>query len=471
MEKRAVHFIASSDKNCADERELINMVNELLGIQYNIAKADRTDRKVQNLASYINEDTLKAIHKTMDKRKAYGIDKVTKEDYERNLEGNLANLVRRMKSGSYRPNPTRRVYIPKETKGKMRPLGISCYEDKLVENAIAQILEQIYEPKFYNESFGFRPNRNCHQAVREIIEMVQYRKTNYVVEADIRGFFDNVEHGWLMKMLSHDIADKRFLEIIEKFLKAGVMENGLLVKTTEGSPQGGPLSPLLANIYLNEYDKEMASRGVPVIRYADDIVVLAKSPRAAQRLLESTQRYLEGKLKLRMNVEKSKVVSVFAIRNFKFLGFALGKGKNSIYIRAHTKSLKKAKVKLKELTSRSQGRNVRKVMENVKVYIRGWLGYFGIASMRTTMQRWDKWLRRRFRMYIWKQWKKPKTRVESLIKLGVPKERAWIAARTRKAYWRCAAMPIVQEGLSKEILARAGYYSIQTRYEQVHLCD
>lgn len=143
------------------------MVNELLGIQYNIVKANRTDRKVQNLASYINEDTLKAVHKTMDKGKAYGIDKVTKEDYERNLEENLANLVKRMKSGSYRPNPTRRVYIPKETKGKMRPLGISCYEDKLVENAIAQILEQIYEPKFYNESFGFRPNRNCHQAVRE----------------------------------------------------------------------------------------------------------------------------------------------------------------------------------------------------------------------------------------------------------------------------------------------------------------
>ena len=226
MEKRAVHFIASRTKNYADKRELMNMVNELLGIQYNIAKANRTDRKVQNLAAYINADTLRAIHKTMDRKKAYGIDKVTKEDYEKNLEENLANLVKRMKNGSYRPNPTRRVYIPKETKGKMRPLGISCYEDKLVENAIAQILEQIYEPKFYNESFGFRPNRNCHQAVREIIEMVQYRKTNYVVEADIKGFFDNVDHEWLMKMLAHDTADRKFLEIIEKFLKAGVMENG-----------------------------------------------------------------------------------------------------------------------------------------------------------------------------------------------------------------------------------------------------
>ena len=187
------------------------MVNELLGIQYNIAKANVTDRKVQNLASYININSLRAIHKTMDKNKASGIDKVTKEKYEQNLEENLENLVKRMRIGSYRPNPTRRVYIPKETKGKMRPLGISSYEDKLVESAIAQILEQIYEPKFYNESFGFRPNRNCHQAVREIIEMVQHRKTNYVVEADIRGFFDNVDHEWLMKMLRHDIESHCFV--------------------------------------------------------------------------------------------------------------------------------------------------------------------------------------------------------------------------------------------------------------------
>ena len=249
---------------------------------------------------------------------------------------------------------------------------------------------------------------------------------------------------------------------------ADVMENGLLVKTEEGSPQGGPLSPLLANIYLNEYDQEMARRGVRVVRYADDIVVLAKSPRAAQRLLETTQRYLEGKLKLKMNVEKSKVTSVFSIRNFKFLGFALGKGKNGVYIRAHAKSLKKAKAKLKELTSRSQGRNVRKVMENVKVYIRGWLGYFGIASMKTTMQEWDAWLRRRFRMYIWKQWKKLRTRVENLMKLGLPEWRACEAAYSRKAYWRTARHPSVQWAISNKRLAQAGYYSILDRYESLH---
>ena len=329
MEKRAVHFIASRTKNYADKRELMNMVNELLGIQYNIAKANRTDRKVQNLAAYINADMLRAIHKTIDRKKAYGIDKVTKEDYEKNLEENLANLVKRMKNGSYRPNPTRRVYIPKETKGKMRPLGISSYEDKLVENAIAQILEQIYEPKFYNESFGFRPNRNCHQAVREIIEMVQYRKTNYVVEADIKGFFDNVDHEWLMKMLAHDIADRKFLEIIDKFLKAGVMENGKYLDSERGTPQGNGASPILANIYLhyvldNWFDvivKRQCKGECYLIRYCDDFVCCFQNQYEAkifkQRLEERFAKY-----GLELAGEKTKILEFgrFARHNRKARG-------------------------------------------------------------------------------------------------------------------------------------------------------
>ena len=288
---------------------------------------------------------------------------------------------------------------------------------------------------------------------------------------DLSEYFDTLNHELLMNLLRKNIHDKRVIELIKRYLKAGVMENGLLVKTEEGSPQGGPLSPLLANIYLNEYDKEMERRSVPVVRYADDIVVLSKSKRAAERLLESTQRYLEGKLKLKMNMEKSKVVSVFSIRNFKFLGFALGKGRKGVYVRAHAKSLKKAKAKLKELTSRSQGRNVRFVMQKVKIYIRGWLGYVGIASMKTTMQRWDEWLRRRFRCYIWKQWKKPRKREKSLIQLGIPEWQAWAISNCRKAYWHMARNGHVQRAISKERLAQAGYYSILDRYESLHLCD
>lgn len=273
-----------------------------------------------------------------------------------------------------------------------------------------------------------------------------------------------------MNMVREEIHDKRVIELIKKFLKSGVMENGLHIRTEDGSAQGGPLSPLLANIYLNKYDHEMEGRGVHVIRYADDIVVLARTPRAAERLLKSIRKYLEGKLKLKMNAEKSKVVSVYAKRNFKFLGFALGKGRGGVFIRAHAKSLKKAKQKLKELTSRSQDRNVRVVMKKVEVFIRGWLGYFGIASMRNTMKEWDGWLRCRFRMYIWKQWKKPKTRVKNLMKLGLPEWRAREVAYSRKAYWRCAKHASVNMAISSERLAQAGYYSIRNRYESLHLC-
>lgn len=187
-------------------------------------------------------------------------------------------------------------------------------------------------------------------------------------------------------------------------------------------------------------------------------------------MLESSRKYLEGKLKLKMNAEKSKVVSVYSIRNFKFLGFALGKGKDGVYIRAHAKSSKKAKQKLKELTSRSQGRNVRAVMKKVEVFIRGWLGYFVIASMRTTLKEWDGWLRRRFRMYIWKQWKLPRTRVMNLMKLGLPEWRACEVAYSRKSYWRSAKHASVNAAMSSKRLAQAGYYSILDRYESLHLC-
>ena len=399
---------------------------------------------------------------------APGIDGMTVEDALPWLREHREELLESIRQGKYKPQPVRRKEIPKPD-GGVRKLGIPTVIDRIIQQAIAQQLVPTYEPLFSEDSYGYRPNRSAQQAIKKVKQYAEQGYTSAVL-VDLSKYFDTLNHELLMNLLRKNIHDKRVTELIKKYLKAGVMENGLKVKTEEGSPQGGPLSPLLANIYLKEYDWEMARRGVPVIRYADDIVVLAKSPRAAQRLLESTQRYLEGKLKLRMNVEKSKVVSVYSIRNFKFLGFALGKGKNGVYIRAHAKSLKKAKAKLKELTSRSQGRNVRKVMENVKVYIRGWLGYFGIASMKTTLQRWDEWLRRRLRVYIWKQWKVPKARIRNLIKLGIPKHYAkkWGYV---KAYWNVAGSPVLTRSITNERLAQAGYYGILARYESLHLCD
>ena len=421
------------------------------------------------LEKILHRDNLNRAYKRVRANKgAPGIDGMTIEDALPWLREHREELLDTIRQGKYKPQPVRRKEIPKPD-GGIRKLGIPTVIDRIIQQAIAQQLVPIYEPLFSEDSYGYRPNRSAQQAIQKVKQYVEQGYTSAVL-VDLSKYFDTLNHELLMNLLRKNIRETRVIELIKRYLKAGVMENGLLVKSTEGSPQGGPLSPLLANIYLNEYDKEMERRGVPVVRYADDIVVMSKSPRAAQRLLESTRRYLEGKLKLKMNVEKSKVVSVYSIRNFKFLGFALGKGKNGVFIRVHAKSLKKAKAKLKELTSRNQGRNVRKVMENVKVYIRGWLGYFGIASMKMTMQRWDEWLRRRFRAYIWKQWKVPKARIRNLLKLGIPKYSAhkW---GYMKAYWNVAGSPVLTRSITNERLVQAGYYSILARYESLHLSD
>jgi group II intron reverse transcriptase/maturase len=295
----------------------------------------------------------------------------------------------------------------------------------------------------------------------------------YVVQADLSKYFDTLNHEQLLNQLREEVKDKRVIELIKKYLKSGVMEDGVICRTEEGSPQGGPLSPLLANIYLNKFDHEMESRGVKLLRYADDIIILAKSQRAAERLLESCRKYLEGKLKLKMNMDKSTATSVFTT-NFKFLGFTLGKSGQGIYIRAHKKSLKKAKQKLKEKTKRRQPKTVKEVMKDVETYIRGWLGYYYIASIKNTLASWNEWLRRRLRMYIWKQWKIPKARVKALIQLKIPRDKAYEWGNSRLGYWRVAGSPILSRAIDNKRLAQAGYYDFPARYEslrKLHLCD
>ena len=366
----------------------------------------------------LDRDNLNKAYKRVKTNKgAPGIDGMTVEEALPWLKEHQKELLDSIRGGWFKPNPVRRKEIPKPD-GGIRKLGIPTVIDRIVQQAVAQVLTPIYEPLFIDGSYGYRPNRSAQMAVEKVKEYAE-QGYGYAVQLDLSKYFDTLNHAMLINILRRTIKEERVIQLIKRYLKSGVLENGMCVKTEEGSPQGGPLSPLLANIYLNEFDQEFERRGVKVIRYADDIVLLAKSKRATERLLETSTRYLEDKMKLTVNKEKSKAVSVGAIRNFKFLGFALGRGKNGYFVRVHAKSLKKAKQKLKELTSRSQGRRLEYVLNNIKVYMTGWLTYYRIASMKRTMETWNGWLRRRIRMYIWKQWKKPKTRVENLIKLGM----------------------------------------------------
>ena len=403
---------------------------------------------------------------------APGIDGMTVEKALLWIRENREELLQSIREGSYKPNPVRRKEIPKPD-GGVRKLGIPTVVDRVIQQAIAQKLQPIYEPLFSDGSYGYRPKRSAQQAIQKVKNYTE-QGYGYAVEIDLSKYFDTLNHELLLNLLRRQIHDERVTLLIKKYLKSGVMEGGTFTRTEEGSPQGGPLSPLLSNVYLNEFDQEMERRGVKVIRYADDIVVLAKSKRAAGRLLESCRRYLEGKLKLKMNAQKSKVVSVLAIKHFKFLGFCLGKNKKGVYIRAHRESLAKAKRKLRQLTRRNQGRNVRMVMENVKSFIRGWLGYYYVADIKRTLMSWNEWLRRRLRMYIWKQWKKPRTRIMNLKKLGIPEWQAYQWGNTRLGYWRIAGSAVLNRSITNEKLALAGYYDFPAQYEQLrlkHLCD
>ena len=419
------------------------------------------------LEEVLDRDNLnRAFKKVKANKGAPGIDGMTVEDAPEWLREHKGELLESIRNGKYKPSPVRRKEIPKPD-GGVRKLGIPTVIDRIIQQAIAQVLIPIYEPKFSDGSYGYRPNRSAQDAIRKVRDYAG-EGYKYAVCLDLSKYFDTLNHELLMNMLRETIHDKRLIDLIKKYLKSGVMENGVVMRTEEGSPQGGNLSPLLANVYLDKFDKEFERRGVKVIRYADDIVLLAKSQRAAERLLETSSRYLEKKLKLKVNTEKSRAVSVYSIRNFKFLGFALGRNKDGTYIRVHEKSRRRAKEKLRKLTSRSQGRSVRAVMQDVKVFMQGWLGYYAIADMKNMMDEWNGWLRRRLRMYIWKQWKKPKTRVKNLKKLGMEDWKAYRNGNTRKGYWAVAGSGILTHTITNERLAQAGYYDIARKYKSLH---
>ena len=429
---------------------------------------ERDSAQPKLLEAILYKDNLNRAYKRVKANKgAAGIDGMTIEEALPYLKEHQQELINRILRGRYTPSPVRRVEIPKPD-GGMRKLGIPTVIDRTIQQAITQQLVPIYEPLFAENSYGYRPSRSAKDAIVKVKEYAEKGYT-YAVVLDLSKYFDTLNHEILINLLRRNIKDERVVQLIKRYLKSGVMENGVVMETKEGSPQGGNLSPLLANIYLNEFDQEFSKRGVPCIRYADDIVLLARSKRASERLLESGTRYLEEKLKLTVNREKSRTVSVFAIRNFKFLGFALGRNGSGIYVRVHPKSWKKFKSKLKDLSSRRSVQSIKPSLEKIKEYARGWLNYYGIASMKQKIDDINGWLYHRIRMCIWKQWKKPRTKVRNLMGMGVPKDLACQAGNSRRGYWFTTHTVAVNMAMTKERLISSGFYDLATAYQSMHV--
>lgn len=417
------------------------MITELLGIKTTV-ELKATVAKVQNLASSINKTALKAIHKKVDGKKAAGIDGVTKREYHENLDGNLDDLIDRMKREAYKPNPSRRTYIDKPGSRKKRPLGISCYEDKLVEKAVAQLLEIVYEPRFLDCSFGFRPGRNCHQAIREVIEDIQYHKISYVVEADIRSFFDTLNHEWLIEFLENDIADRKFIDIIKRQLKAGILEQGKLLINEEGSPQGGGASAALANVYLHyvldlwfEKSVKRQCRGEAyLIRYADDFVCCFQHKEDAEGFYKALKERM-AKFQLTLAEEKTRILEFgrYATGNrkkrgeskpetFSFLGFTFycSKDARRVFFRVKVKTDRKKLVsKLKKLNiwlKEHRHYRLQAIIERINQSLRGHYQYYGVTDNTKSLERFlhmakallFKWLNRRSQRhsYTWEKFNK-----------------------------------------------------------------
>jgi group II intron reverse transcriptase/maturase len=377
------------------------------------------------------------------------------------LVANKEDLIQSILDGTYRPNPVRRVEIPKDNK-KMRMLGIPTVVDRVVQQAITQVLSPIYEKQFSRNSYGFRPKRSAHQALNQCKDYIT-EGYKYAVDMDLEKFFDTVNQSKLIEIISRTVKDGRVISLIHKYLKAGVVVRNKFEDTETGVPQGGPLSPLLSNIMLNELDKELERRGHHFARYADDMVILCKSKRSAERTLTKIIPYIENRLFLKVNREKT---SVAYIRDIKFLGYSFYVNKGG-RLRVHPKAIAKMKARIKELTSRSNGMGDVERKEKLKQYITGWVNYFKLADMKTLLPRVDEWYRRRIRMVIWKRWKRIRTRLRNLIKLGIAKYKAWEYANTRKGYWRIANSPILTRSLTDDRLKQAGYIFFTDYYRKV----
>lgn len=407
------------------------------------------------------ENMLQALKRVEQNKGSHGVDRMPVQNLRQHIVENWLSIKEAILKGTYEPMPVRRVEIPKPD-GGVRLLGIPTVTDRLIQQAIAQVLSKVYDPTFSENSYGFRPNRSAHDAVRKAKEYIRDGH-RWVVDMDLEKFFDKVNHDRLMGTLAKRIQDKPLLKLIRKYLQSGVMINGVVSNTFEGTPQGGPLSPLLSNIVLDELDKELERRGHKFVRYADDCNIYVKSKRAGLRTMASIQRFIEGKLRLKVNEKKSAVDRPW---KRKFLGFSFTYHKEP-KVRIAKESLKRMKNKVREITSRKMPYPMEYRIQKLNQYLMGWCGYFALADTKSIFLELDKWIRRRLRMCLWKNWKKPKTKIRNLIQLGVPQWQAYEWGNTRKSYWRISNSPILHRTLGNSYWRNQGLKSLEARYENL----
>lgn len=431
---------------------------------YEIRKVE-TDMEL--LEKVLSKENLNNAYKQVYKNKgASGVDGVTVEELFAYIKGHKEEILWQIRNRKYKPQPVRRVYIPKEN-GKIRKLGIPSVIDRVIQQAIVQVLTPIYEEQFSNNSYGFRPNRSCEMSV---IKALEYFNDGYdwIVDIDLQSFFDEVNQDKLIGIIRRSVKDGDLVSLIRKFLQSGVMEKGVIQETKKGTPQGGNLSPLLSNIMLNELDKELEKRGLNFVRYADDCLIMVKSEKAANRVMESITTFITKKLGLIVNVEKSKVARPNQI---KYLGFGFYKKINQNIWRPkpHIKSIEKFRLKLKSILVRSRSISLDERLLKLKQLIYGWINYFRIADMKRLMKEIDHWIRRKLRVIIWKQWKKIRKRYTSLRKLGISHRDAYVTSNSRRGYYHIAHTRVLEQAISKERLNKRGLVNLLDHYLKVHI--
>jgi len=425
----------------------------------------RRKGRVELLEKILSRENLNEAYKRVYANKgASGVDGVTVEELLSYLKEHKAELLESIRNRTYKPQPVRRVEIPKEN-GKQRPLGIPTVVDRVIQQATAQVLSPIYEEQFSNSSYGFRVGRSCEMAIVRSLELIN-DGYDWIVDIDLERFFDTVHHDRLMNIISRTVKDGDVISLIRKFLVSGVMVGERYEGTTVGTPQGGNLSPLLANIMLNELDKELEARGLNFARYADDCNIFVRSEKAANRVMETVTDFIQRKLGLIVNAEKSRIGRP---KDIKFLGFGYFYGKDGCQARPHTKSILKLKRKLKALTKRSWSISLDVRLEKLRQLITGWVNYFRIAKMKMVLGEIDQKLRKRMRVVIWKQWKKTRTRYDALRKSGISHNDAVNTANCRKGYQYVCSTVTINIAISNERLKKRGLTSLLDHYNKVHL--